>query len=298
MVAKIEKDMEINPLRYVDPYSTIKSIKIAKEKNVCSYRDVYDYFCYSEFDFNKVNDLTIHYSHTECGLWLLNLSNAPEFIAKCYGKPAPFEDSYEAELFWEKIYEKIEDFENPDFKERNQRYLASKRIREKKKESLKKLETEFFEKTKKEEQEKIKDWDEMSSDEFIQYLMNNDPGNLDVRIIPDDMEKFEGLISPKGDFYSCNFGGHNGKAYYIMIAFYDKFGYSSRNEARLKLQTDKALDKLIESGWIATRYLPSRGSYISYKHDIYFTPTKEQKKTAWDAIVKHDCHVDNTEIIL
>ena len=292
--------MIIHPLRYVDPYSAIKSIKEAENNCMNSYQEIHEYFCFSEFDFNKTNDLIIHRPQTKCGLWLLHLSNAPEFIAKCYGKPAPFEDSYESELFWEKIHEEIKDFEDSEFKERNQKYLASKRIKEKKKESLKKIEKEFFEKAKKEEQEKEnnKDFDEMSSDEFIKYLINNDPGNLGVRIIPDDMEKFEGLISPKGDFYSCNFGGHNAKAYFIMLVFYDKFGYSSRNEARLKLQMDKALDKLIESGWIATRYLPSRGCYISYKHDIYFTPTKDQKKTAWDAIVKHDCHVDNTEIIL
>lgn len=34
---------------------------------------------------------------------------------------------------------------------------------------------------------------------------------------PDDIQRWEGLIAPNGDFYSCNFGRHNQKAYYLLV---------------------------------------------------------------------------------
>lgn len=287
--AEIERDMELYPMNYIDPYATIKPIESAKAGKAHSYQDVYDYFCFSDRDYLKKNDLTKGYPDTQCGLWLLNRCNAKKLIARCYGKIAPAFATAEADAFWETIYEQIKGKEEPGFKKRNQRYLATKRMQKTP------TKTEQKRQQGKSSEKSISD---MAPEEFILHIINRRPGSLDVRVIPDDMEKFEGLIRPDGAFFSCEFGGHNAKAFYYIAAYYKEFGFTSRNEVYEKVPMDQALDNLIDAGWIATRYLPSMGNYISAKQDICFKPTKEQKDTAWNAIVKHNCRVSNTEMIL
>lgn len=43
---EIEQDMELHPMNYIDPYATVKPIEYAKQKEIHSYTDVYDYFCF------------------------------------------------------------------------------------------------------------------------------------------------------------------------------------------------------------------------------------------------------------
>lgn len=187
------------------------------------------------------------------------------------------------------MYELIKDRKESEFKERNQKYLATKRMQE--------IPTKIEHKLQ-QGRSSEKSICDMTPEEFILHMINRRPGSLDVRVIPDNMEKFEGLIRPDGAFFSCEFGGHNVKAFYYIAAYYKEFGFVSRSEVYEKVPMDRALDNLIDAGWIATRYLPSAGNYISAKQDIQFEPTKEQKDTAWNAIVKYDCRVSNTEIIL
>ncbi len=287
--AEIERDMELYPMNYIDPYATIKPIESAKAGKAHSYQDVYDYFCFSDRDYLKKNDLTKGYPDTQCGLWLLNRCNAKKLIARCYGKPAPAFGTAEAEDFWESVYELIKDKKEIGFKERNQKYLAAKRMQE--------MPTKTEQK-RQQGRSSEKSICDMTPEEFILHMINRRPGSLDVRVIPDNMEKFEGLIRPDGAFFSCEFGGHNVKAFYYIAAYYKEFGFNSRNEVYEKVPMDQALDRLLDAGWIATRYLPAIGNYISAKQDIYFELTKEQKDAAWNAIVKHDRRVSNTEIIL
>ena len=301
LIKEIEAHMELYAIRYVDPYSTVKSIKSASEiKNVTTYDEVYNYFCFGEFDYYKKNNYIQFYPNTKCGLWLLD---HPEIVADYYGKLAPLENSYEAEEFWESIYEAIKDIDDNEFKERNKKYLITQKLKKEKEERKLEVTKNLYKNIRKRidtAQETIQNPNDMDSEEYINYLIQKEPLDLNYRIIPDDFEKFEGLISPDGKFYSCKFGGHNIKAYYIMLTFYDKFGFKTRKEAYENniLSVDKALDRLIEFGWMATRYLPTQGCYLSYKNDIYFRPTKEQIDTIWKAIVKHDVKVHNIEIIL
>lgn len=301
LLNEIIEDMQVHALRYIDPYSTVKSVKAAKEnKNIYTYEDAYDYFCFNELDFHKNNDLSKFYPNTKCGLWLFDY---PEMIAKCYKKKAPLEGSDEAREFWEAIYDKIKDWTG-EFRERNARYIASIKLNEEKEQLRKKQFNEAYQKIRmglgleKQNELKNKNSNLMTSEEYIEYLISKEPGRLDHRIIPDDMEKFEGLIRPDGAFFSCEFGGHNIKAFHYIAAYYKEFGFSSRNEVYKQVPMDQALDYLIEAGWIATRYMPSIGNYISAKQDIHYEPTKEQKNSAWNVIVKHDCIVSNTKIIL
>lgn len=64
------------------------------------------------------------------------------------------------------------------------------------------------------------------------------------------------------------------------------------------LHADCALDKLIEYGWIATRYLPYRGYYITYNRDALKRISSAQKKAAWNAIAKHDIQPVDISMIL
>lgn len=291
LIDKIRSDMNVNAINYVDPYSTVKSVKSAKIKDVTTYEEVYNYFCFSEFDYDKRRDFTENDGITKCGLWLLD---NPELVAKYYHRCA----SSSSDDFWSKMYEAIKDDER--FKERNNKYLAFLRMKEDNERNLKEQLDKQYDKMIKTRttSTKIKDFNEMTSEEYIEYLSSKEPGNLDYRLIPDNLEKFEGLIDKEGNFYSCEFGGHNIKAYYIIVAYYQKFGFKTREDAMSELKPDRALDNLLDAGWMATRYLPSMGCYLSYKRDIYFRPTKEQKNTIWNTIVKHDCYVQNTNIIV
>jgi hypothetical protein len=110
------------------------------------------------------------------------------------------------------------------------------------------------------------------------------------QILPDNYEKWEGLISPNGDFYSCDFGGHNVKAYYIMAAFPEKFpNFDYENN---HLAVSEALDDLLSQGWCATRYLPTIGNYIELPRTELGKCTKAQKDAIFDAKIKHDINVD------
>ena len=116
-------------------------------------------------------------------------------------------------------------------------------------------------------------------------------GNHDAMylILPDNYNEWEGLIAPNGDFYSCDFGGHNAKAYHIICAYPSKFpnlDYENLGDMNMT----NALDFILEQGWCATRYLPICGCYINAPKSGRFT--KAQKDAIFDAKIKHDVSVD------
>lgn len=113
-------------------------------------------------------------------------------------------------------------------------------------------------------------------------------------LLPDDYEEWEGLIAPNGDFYSCDFGGHNAKAYHLICAFPEKF--PNIDYDTFAADMTNALDDLLEQGWCATRYLPSMGAYIELPRTTRGECTKAQKDAIFDAKVKHEVQVDLSPI--
>lgn len=305
---QIEEDMSIHPLLYVDPYSTVKSIRAAEDHyTILSYDDAYNYFCFNEFDYHRLDEFPAYQSETMCGLWLLQ---EPDLVMRANKGPRAYHD----ETFWERIYEQIKTRKG-SFTERNERYLGSLRIkesrrserlaREKESEQLASDCVEQILNSNKNSQEDL--IDKMSYGEYAAYLKEEEPGRLDYNVNPDDINKFEGLIDKNGDFYSCEFGGHNIKAYHIMITYWDQFDFKeligeeihSRMEAWIALYSDKALDTITKAGWMATRYLPTIGCYLSYDTDnIMFHATKAQKDTIWEALTKHECRLNDYSLIL
>lgn len=137
---------------------------------------------------------------------------------------------------------------------------------------------------------------ELVNHRLSEAIQNVDASQSDrmYQLLPDDYDMWEGLISPNGDFYSCDFGGHNPKAYHLICAFPEKF--PNIDYDNLAMDLSNALDDLLEQGWCATRYLPSRGAYIELPRTSRGECTKAQKDAIFDAKVKHDIQVDLSPI--
>lgn len=136
----------------------------------------------------------------------------------------------------------------------------------------------------------------MANSDLKDFVEGSDPlsRHRSFQILPDSYEEWEGLIAPNGDFYSCDFGGHNIKAYHLMCAFPEKFPNIDYNN--FDIDMTNALDDLLEQGWCATRYLPTMGCYIELPRNLRGECTKAQKDAIFDAKIKHNVKVDLTPI--
>lgn len=56
--------------------------------------------------------------------------------------------------------------------------------------------------------------------------------NLEYNIVPDNIIRWEGLIAPNGDFFSCEFGGHLAKAHYLILKISNSLWTAIRLEFR------------------------------------------------------------------
>lgn len=260
---KIKNDIHCHPLRYVDPYSTVKSLSVAKgtarniryQPKMDTIEDLQNYFWYSDSNidhgtslpYDRYDRLSVADCDTHGGLWLLDY---PDVIYNaCKG------DLREVtrEEFWDNVYESIKDdsrFQSYEFKERNNMYLALNRVKEvkdKREEIQEKPYGGYFEKKKElcEEDKKNLEYaknmlSKLEEDEndvktllkiqslslLVHVLEDKDfarDDNIEYRILPDDISNWEGLISPNGEFYSCTFGGHNVKAYHIICTYPERF---------------------------------------------------------------------------
>lgn len=263
---------------------------------------------------------------TELGLWLYYYPQIAYDAFLKNDEHLPTEGYRES--FWKAVYEIITDEEHRSifcskyFAERNENYLASLRMKkekdERERDGYTPAEFSFIEEQKvllenckktisfckdfldtHEKPDKHEDAETQIKYHTISLIYNvltNEDDKLLTRkdlmyqILPDNYEKWEGLISPNGDFYSCDFGGHNAKAYHIMTAFPEKFpNFDYENN---HLQMSEALDDLLSQGWCATRYLPTIGNYIELPRTELGKCTKAQKDAIFDAKIKHDVNVD------
>lgn len=254
----VERDIMIHPLRYIDPYSTVKSIK-SLEEGITRYRhnmtqeNIREYFTYPTNVYTDEPDYDNPYpaacSLTEAGLWLWN---RPDLIHDICDE---YDTQPDTDAFWEGIYEYTKDREG--FEERNQRYRAAKRLAE----------------------ERI-------------IIPETPPEKGEIR--PDDIQNWTGLVAPNGDFYSCEFAEHTSLAYKIIISRPEEFPNESLDNI---FMFDKVLDVLINGHkWVALRKWPMMGNYITFPDNNEIT--KEQKNTIWKAIVKHDVHMKIPDILM
>lgn len=351
-IQELHDRMTVRMIDFVDPYSIVKSLRVAKEYNVSTLDQCRTWFWYSDAAIDTTymrprypgEDMLPSYEKdTVGGLWLYDY---PDIVYDAINKSDAYPtDKITKYRFWQAVYEIISEksgFNTKDFKLRNEYYLASVRVRKEKEERLRKLFNPSLHDASSNEtedddeicsnvsySEKKTELDELSKATltFVEKFLEEHPtpptDDDDIRyiskyrtmrliqshftegdrytrtereycIIPDSYEEWEGLIAPNGDFYSCDFGGHNCKAYYIMRAYPEKFPNLDYNEfGMLKhgpIQAHNALDYLLEQGWCATRYLPTIGCYINAPKNGHFT--KAQENAIFDAKIKHDVSVD------
>lgn len=295
----VENEMQVRAIDFIDPYSTLRSIKALRDsqtRSCSSFDDCFKHFAYNHCGLWKSDedddyDTRYETQATKLGMWLFFYPK----IAWVATKRRSVKIGSDA--FWDNVYEQIKDWGDKSFCERNERYLADRRVFSRKDDSF----DDTIQRGIQERKEVIEQADPDSREGFeaavgLQTLEDEGAGKdrLLYVTVPDEIVKWEGLISPTGMFYSCTFGGHNLKAYNIMAANPNMFpGFEDK-----RVYSDRALDTLMEYGWCATRFLPYRGEYLEIPPvSSGKKPTKAQIDTIWEAIVKHDAHPDNMYLI-
>lgn len=296
LITEIENDIINNGIKYVDKYSTVKSIKSAEHHNVKTAEECSVWFLYSDNDTWKVKVGEFAYplpaaeSVTRGGLWLFD---RPELIAKCTdnGRIPVGSDEY-----YENIYNETKD--NTEFDFRSNFYKGSLRKKVEDDRYIQSLVDGYIE-----EQDENKNIIYMSTEYFQnERKRRKDIDTWDYEMSPDDINLWTGLIDPDGNFYSCSFGAHNLKAYYLVYTHPEKFGADFRYvshktdkdyilyEDKIKsafsgIDVSNALDFIRDKGWCATRYQGITGEYIDAPK--YHKPTQRQIDTLFDAVIKH-----------
>lgn len=317
--------MDYRMINFVDPYSVRKSIEDAKQHVVTSYAQCMTWFWYKEsaIDMNYMRPyepgdgmLIDEHDDTDLGLWLYYY---PDIAYDAYVKSNEMPENEYDSAFWSAVYTLIKDdhrFQSKFFKERNENYLACFRMKQNK-ESVKTKTVSF-----KRKEEPISDEcqlnlkyckdflnahekpDEYADDSairkhaamsFIYHVLSDNENTLSIDkriyyILPDDYKMWTGLIAPNGDFYSCEFGGHNTKAYYIICAYPEKF--PNVNYSELSINCSNALDTILKQGWCATRYSPCTGNYVEPPDINERRYTSAQKSAIFDAKIKHNVSVN------
>lgn len=264
----------------------------------------------------------------EGGLWLYRY---PELVYKALKKAGLSKHDNPDEAFWEAIYElSLEEkgwfFKSKSFKERTSNYEAWVRMQER--ESAK--DSDLCKKVSEDNRRRFKSlvgdeykpvydfvtgwldnhakpdntapaadilkWDTM--DEIKHHFEHDESYEFDrdyyrmYLILPDEYERWEGLIAPNGDFYSCSFGGHNAKAYYLLASYPEKFPNLDYETDFATCDVSNSLDTLLNQGWCALRWLPSIGAYIMTPRNNNGKITKAQENAIFDAKLAHDVSVD------
>ena len=292
-IRDIRDDIYIHPINYIDIYSTVKSYRSAVDTlNLSRYDEIVEYFGTRDswYDWKEKEYFSdLETKPCKYGLWLLD---EPELIYRIWGRPISFN---ERDLFFEKLYNYIGTSDNCDRKymERQIRYESAERIRIEKENQLKITQEENYQKSKEKIEnicEKIYEInsDDMTEKEYSEYLKYTYGSDENYIVEPDNIKKFEGLVDPQGNFYSCSFGGHNMKAYCIMRTYYKRFGFEKRSDVRKFIDSYNALDPIVNNfGWIAVRN-HGMGGGIFLTMSSTKRPTKAQINTIFDDMEKHD----------
>lgn len=283
MIERIKNDMQYSFQKYVDQWSAIISLHpdVVRQRNPQTYHD-WELYLTTEhtMSIDSTEPIYIHQvplieTPTMGGLWLIN---DPELVYECMESKEDLKDIGSPQ-FWKNIYEHIKDAEWA--KDRNERYLFSTRPKPSVEERMEALCKAYETENKKEPRYMTPEWFayKLKLEKSVQYLLE-----------PDNMQNWEGLIAPNGDFYSVNFGGHNQKAYFLLHKNPKAFGFTKDSLEQSSIDMSNALDTLIEHGWCATRSV-MMNSYL-----LCNRPTKAQINAIFDAIQKFEVNLNTEEL--
>ena len=270
-IKEIEEDIELNPINYIDEYATNKSYKLfldmANNKDdedfysFISIENIQDYF----FDEQTCNNTT------KSGLWLLEKAN---LIFDLIGEPLTQNNRHS---FFEKLYEHLKETKDEDILKRQRNYEKYKKVL-----SLDLDKTTDLPAYKKED-----------------YLFGEP--KLDYYRRPDDQIKDLAWVNKYGDWYSCEFGGHQLKAEVIVTGDekLKKDFKSWLEEKGTKKGASYSVPYYRNNNWkisgseLYSEYLLQRGwvkfhnPYMGESHpEYYLKPTKEQLDAIFKASIK------------
>ena len=265
-IRKIVTEIAGRGIDFIDPWSVKFNKAEAVRQGVLTAQDCSVFFQYKEFDRVHVKmgeyktPIAAAETPTQAGLWLFS---EPELIYECTHEGDL--NLFGSDEFWAEIYEKVKG--RVGFEARNQLYLAQMRLAN---DRLIKG--------------PAKDFDKLNAD-----LGYREPPKKD-----NSLPCWCGLISPEGDFYPCDFGGHEQLANKILDMNVEEWNLPVRcwRDGTKEWAGDygDALSEIIERGWVACRYI--QRYFITYKDECdllsKWRPTKEQKTTLWNLIVKHN----------
>lgn len=284
VIHQIQLDMQTSFRKYVDVWSTIKSshpeVLLTKD-NPTTFQECVNWYCKEEKWPNNdliINHMPILDTPTKGGLWLIDY---PELVYDCCNGDMSCIGNPE---FWHNIY--IFTKNRPGFETRNERYHFSLRPKPSLEEQMENL-CKLYQKEHQDEPTYL-------SEEWFAYQLKIEK-DITYRMEPDNMECWEGLIAPNGDFYSCRFGSHNQKAYYLIL-HHPEWIQSTKEEIKHSdtIRIDNGLDILLDIGWCATR---------SVRNDHYVLPnypkrpTKAQINRIYQTIIKHNIHINTQELL-
>lgn len=284
-INKIKLDMIASFDKYIDKWATIKSSHpdvLALVGNPTSYEECRNYYTTTQDSriFAYTENLTIEgkdiiETPTMGGLWLIRETEL--VYDACNGEM----HNIGSTAFWDYIYESKKD--DPDFAERSMRYRVSRRPEPSFEERIESL-MKYLPDTPDSDTPYLSDqWfaEEYQKTQDINYITE-----------PDDIQRWEGLIAPNGDFYSCNFGGHNQKAYYLLVK-HPEWINKTREEVieSQDIRMDNSLDILFQLNWGATR------SVVDDHYLLPAHPTKRQIETILTAAEKHNAAIYTKDLL-
>lgn len=278
-IRKIKDDMDIHANNYIDEYAldiSLDDYRLECEMDVynCSFDAVFEYF-YKEKDT----------SETKCGLWIFD---RPDIVYDLIGGVI---DSNNKDKFFEKLYEYLNKKENLSIsmKKRQSRYEQFIRVGNvEDKETAKSCLPAYVES------------DYLFGDPELNYYGK-----------PDDLIKDYAWINRYGEWYSCDFGGHQLKAEVIIclnekiekdfLSWIEEVGEKeevSINNVR-EIKYTKTKVKMQNSNWyvdgseLYTEYLLRKG-WVKFHNpnggesypEYYLKPTREQNDSMFKASMK------------
>ena len=322
---KIVNDLDEHMINFVDPYCVNSGHFALGCRSADTYKDIHFLF-FNKSNMYGFSNNDGEDDDTERGLWLHNYPEIAYRAMKKSGWSPMAHNCIGIAAFWKAIYELIKDdsrFASDYFKQRNENYLVRMKnnkqnlVQETEKKSFKPNDNQKKQIAKAEEiiariEELLVNTSENNNDVYsetkfhelrltadslkddIEHFKKGEFTNIfedhiiDNNIFPDDYDEWEGLIAPNGDFYSCTFGGHNGKAYSLLCAYPEKFPKIDYNNKCFSVYN--ALDTLLNQGWCATRTDDCGNPYLDIPSNGRIT--KAQENAIFDVKIKYDIDVD------
>lgn len=298
-IKEIEEDIFLNPLMYVDVYSTVKSYKdylriidenIEKEYMYKSYDNVVGWFSTYTGIFGDV-EVKESLKETKAGLWLFD---KPKLI---YNLIQDKITNSNRDEFFKKLYEYIGD-ENlsPEMKKRQAHYEMVMNYNKNTDNEI-----NYFNKELKEDKHSKRLPPYKKEDYWF-----GEP-KLDWYRNPDDFVSEYAWINKYGEWYSCEFGGHQTKAEAIVVCnedlkkkykewlkengeqFETKLGDHTYKKWRVKL---KDIDYYVSDSELYTEFLLRTG-WVKFHNphggecapNYYIKPTREQNESMFKASI-------------